>query len=205
MDPLEMDEFLVDVFYYDYILTKAIDVYKSGSSPNKAVAHLHIATILCKRIRAENLHLDRQLYLKEAYLKVLQMVKFYEDKFLTNKHGDDMTVFLKGFECLKTIINEYPEIKNDYEFKKLNTVCLVIYSKMSEDGGKENLEKGKIWPFIKMLHEEEMEKRREEFERLLSGFSVSKVFEYLKEIHFENPVMKRFAEYVTKSIDKDNK
>ncbi|ELA41743.1 uncharacterized protein VICG_01247 [Vittaforma corneae ATCC 50505] len=203
MENIATDEFLVDVFYYDYILSKAIEIYQSGSSPSIAATCLQIATVLCKRIRSEGLPLDKQLYLKEMYLKVLQMLRFYEDKFLQNRHGDDMAVFLKGFECFKTIINEYPKIKEDPDFQALSTVSLVIYKKISTQGGKECLEKEKIWSFVKMLIEEQSQARNADFDVLFNSFSEATVFDYLRRIHFKNPIMKKFTDYIKKGIDED--
>lgn len=199
---IDDNENIVDVFYYDYILTKAIEVYKSGISPSKAVTHLQIATILCKRIRAENIQLDQQLYLKEAYLKVLQMLKFYEDKFITNKYENDITVFLKGLECLKTIFNEFSEIKENLSFKKLCIVSLAIYNKIIAEGGKESIEKTKVWVFIKELQEKLNENDSGELKTLTDNFSQAAVSEYLKTIYFENPVMKKFTEFVISNINK---
>lgn len=202
MGSITPDEFLVDAFYYDYIISRAIEIYQSGSSASMAATYLQIATVLCKRLRSENLPLDRQLYLKEAYLKALQMLRFYEDKFLQNKHGGDLAIFLKGFECLKTIVNEYPKIKDDPDFQAISTVSLVIYSKISLQGGKECLESERIWPFVRML-EEQSKTRQEDFDALFNDFSDAAIFEYLRRIHFKNPVMKKFADFVKKEIDED--
>jgi hypothetical protein len=198
-------DLIVDVFYYDFILTTCIDAYKKGTSINDASTHLQIATHLCRRIRNKNVLLDEQLYVKELYLKVLQMMKFYEDKFI-NKKCDDLSMFLKGFECLRVITNEFPEIKENQQFQKLGTVCVAIYKTAGMDKKEASTEDGKMFSCMNIMYNEKMSKNPKELEELIKGFSMAKVGEYLKDLHFDNPVMKKFADYIKEGLDqKENR
>lgn len=192
---------LVDAFYYDYILSETIRIYLSDSQPVAAAHYLRIATILCKELRMEAIKLDDQLYLKEAYLKVLQMLKFYTSKFCVNTKECSLTVIIKGFESIKTITREHPHIKEHPGFQRLEVVTVALYEQIARLGRREDLENSPVKAFVAGLKSQKTMLPIPP--ALLTNFTEKEALQILDTIQFERPVMGKFVNFVKEGIDRN--
>jgi len=188
---------LVDVFYYDYILSEAIRLYLHENYQNTTSGYLRIATILCKELRQGQTKLDGQLYLKEAYLKVLQMLRFYSCKFIPNKATCCLSVIINGLESIRAIVLEHPEIQWCSDFQTLLVVVLALHTEIGGCGRKEELERYPVNEFVVMCREKRLPSPLE----LEIRFTDKTALKVLETIHFEQPVMGKFVDYVKKGID----
>lgn len=199
MSEFTTSQLLVNVFYYDYVISEAIDVYISGKQPILATTYLQVATILSKELRSSHIKLDDQLYMKEAFLKLLQMLRFYKTKFSVDKSGCNLSIITKGFGTIRSIIQENPSIEKDSRFLTFEMIAVAIYQQLSKDGRKNDLENCEDANFIGNLAQTEGVQRA--LTELIESFSVEAAMKLLEPIHFEHPVMEKFIDFVKSGID----
>ena len=115
-----MEDILVDVFYYDYILSKIISMYEENTPIENLVSYLKIATVLSRKFRIEKLSLlDKQLYLKEAYVKILQALRVD-----SNETSETLSVLEKVIDCFSALSTEYSPLDDDLGFISMKIVIL---------------------------------------------------------------------------------
>lgn len=187
---------LIDVFYYDYILSKIIKMYEENAPIEMLVSYLKAATILSRKFRIEKITpLDTQLCLKEAYVKILQLLRMGST--------ENCSIIEKVFDCFTTLKTEYSLIENESAFVFMKVALLCIYEKR-HGSSKENNEtcELKAQKLMSELGGEHLMKINE----LTIDYSPEKVIKYIKSVlKFDNPVMTRFAGFIKKEIDNDRK
>lgn len=192
-------DILVDVYYYDYILKKIIEMYKSETS-NASISHyLRIATEFSRRFRKERLMMDKEIYLKELYLKVIQTIKAVEKKNTAEPKLDSSEDIFTAISCLNLSVNGFPSLAEDKDYQLLNAVVLALYKQRPVE--EFTVKSMAVDESIAGLGVEE----KQMLEELLRDFSYEKMIERMGVIQFGNPVMKKFVGFVQDSIDKENK
>ena len=120
---------LVDIFYYDFILSKIIEMYHENESIETIIPYLKLATVMSKKFRDDKITMDSQVYIKEIYVKIIQFIKHYVSvKNETKDHKSPN----KLIECIQSAISELPELQEDANFLKLCSLAFAIYSKQEE-------------------------------------------------------------------------
>lgn len=192
-------EDLVDVFYYDYILSRIIELYEQAASISVLIPYLKIATVLSKKFRDDKISLDSQIYMKEAYVKIVQITKQH---FM--KPGMDVSTVLKAFECFQVIMEEFPDVEQEKGFENIKAVAVFIYG-LTKKGLTLNecAEYQKYDEYINKITASLKEESRNMIKTLNEECSYEKVMEFLNEIKFQNPVLKRFAEFVKDDVDRE--
>lgn len=187
-------ENLVDVFYYDYVLTKIIELYQRNSLPNCIIPYLRVATPLSKKFRDEKVKMDREIYLKEIYIKVVQILKMFDANFISNPNNDEKGAIRRTLECIDLILKDSPALEDDGDF---NTIRRVGYSLFLKKGKDASLQSEKFVEKIEQFKASELEK----INVMALSFTYNNFMDCLYSISFKNPVMKKFVKYIKDGID----
>lgn len=185
---------LVDVFYYDYILSKIVKMYETDTPIDSLVSYLKIATVLSRKFRIEKISpLDTQLYLKEAYVKILQVLRM--------ESNDSCSTIEKVFDCFTTLSMEYGPLEDEKAFIKMKMVLLSIYEKR-QGSNKENNETSKTQRLLIRLEEDE----KDGIKQLIAENNIENIIKYLKgTLKFDTPVMMKFTGFIKKEIEEERK
>lgn len=196
-------EILVDVFYYDHILSVIIELYQKEEELATIVPYLKIATALSRKFRNDKIILDKQLYIKEVYVRVLQIARQY---FLKIKADDKMLI--KAFVFIRAVLDEIPVVSTDPNFQAIKVAALSIYklTKDKKDLCDEKRTEMQKWDlYVNSLQEDLPKGSDATLDALSTECTYEKMMEYLYKIKFENPVLKKFVDYVKNGIDKESK
>lgn len=186
---------LVDIFYYDYILTKIIEMYHENVPLPTLVPYLKIATVMSKKFRDEKIPMDKQVYTKEVYVKVIQVIKY-----CISVSPRDPKSQGKLIDCIKGVTHEFPELETDEEFVVVRNVAFVLYLHLdAEENGTAN--KNSYVEYINKTNEGLKKEQREQFVRLNGDLRETELLEYLQTISLGSPAMRKFALSIKGDID----
>lgn len=188
-------ENLVDVFYYDYILTRIIELYHGDSPSSIIIPHLKVATPLSKKFREEKIKMDREIYLKEIYIKVLQILKLYDRDFNLKPDTDEKSAIRRTLDCMELILKETPSMGNDADFIMIRNVGYSLYVKKGQNGSDQNIERFDLR--MKQIEKTEYAKINE----MAASFKWIEFVNLLSSVSFRNPVMKKFVSFIKDGID----
>lgn len=189
-----MEDDLVDIFYYDFVLSKIIEIYKSNQAPSVVVPYLRIATPLSKKFREQKKELDKEVYLKEGFIKVYQLlISLNHNKSILLENN----IIGKSLECLDLILRDCPSLEAEKDYKTIRCVGYSVY--LMKKNAKGNEESDKIEKKLKSLSTEETKLIHER----VNSFDCNDCIELLSTIKFRHSRLKTFVSSIKKEIDEN--
>lgn len=172
---------LVDLFYYDFILFKIIEMYHKQTRTSLILPYLKIATVLSAKFRKLQITMDSELYSKEICIKVIQLIAQCKQGCANHQASIMNTIHL-----MDGVIKDSPVLETDKVFLLIMRVLYTISMAKLEKN-----QVNKIEPTLIKLNI-----KRSEFE-------LTRLEKQLYSIQFRNPVMIKFAEYIKSNIDEE--
>jgi hypothetical protein len=214
---------LVDIFYYDFLLSKVIELYHHRASIDCIIPYLKIATVMSKKFRDDKIPMDTQVYLKEIYVKIIQYVTHYIG---SKNESLDPKSSCKLIDCIRSAVVEMPDLSTDQEFLKLVVTAFAIFSKVQNQkidiqkikDSKENTEKSYLngiggnvnftqnIQYVNFITESLKDFSFDlinQYTELINKFQSCNLIDYLKTIQLGNPVMKKFSIFIKDKIDNE--
>lgn len=185
---------LVDLFYYDHILSRILLHYAEGGGGEGVVTYLRLATTLNSKFRNAQMKFDKELYLKEMCVKAIQ--------FTRRSGGGTREAAKRLMQDLMLILCECPQSKADPQFEKIKGIvfaCFAHFFRSDEAGEPEHLA---------FIREERGTCDHAELSAaagFAGGFSIEEMHRQLKTFKFMKPVMCKFVDEVCAGIDKISK
>lgn len=131
---------LVDLFYYDYILYKIIEMYKENVPFSEILVYLEIATVYSKKFKEEKIVMDEELTVKELYIKCYQLLVLlneggmnfkkcngdsysYSSTDSSNGSSDDVSSYSSTDKILNNDITNLKVFKNNITITDISNTC----------------------------------------------------------------------------------
>lgn len=160
-------------------------MYHSNDPINTIIPYLKIATVMSKKFRDDKVPMDRQAYLKEVYVKAIQVVKHCIS-------GKDNKSPAKLIDCIKGVISELPALASDSDFIKIRNVAFCIFIGKTNGVNMNDEERINFEEYMKYIKESGFESLE---------FTELNLLLHLKTIKLDNPVMKKFVMSIKTRID----
>ncbi|KAI5168347.1 hypothetical protein PAEPH01_0060 [Pancytospora epiphaga] len=185
-------ERLVDIFYYDYILCKIIDMYNKDKPAPELSFYCKIANTLQMEYANADVKLDSEIYVKTVLIKLLQLSETPSDdhrpqinaimlylRFTMDENNFSITPLLKRLITVVSICYAYCFTKD--EGFNMDNVNFVV----SHNG---------TFAYKALLNREDMGPE----------FSWNGIFDYCKTFKFGQPVLFKFVKEIKDEIDLNN-
>lgn len=194
-------------------------MYHEDKEMTQVIPYLKLATTFSKKFRDDKISMDRQVYLKEAYVKVMQVIKHCLHTANGIHSSKDNRAIYKLIDCVQGVACELPALNNDQDFIIIRTVAFSIFvnnsnkenntensKKNSDTNSKDNeATEAEYLKYIEQTNENVSPVIREMYNTLVRESNESVLVSNMKKIKFENPALRRLGLDIKNNIDEGEK